>query len=225
MLYMNEWGSARHASNVAFVMSLIGIHFKDQIEWHEEAGKLAQSQINYMLGNDGNGPIIEGRPGSYVVGYGDVYPTYAHHASSNCPPYPERCDWSNFGNSAGPNHWTLYGALIGGPKTAIDDFENDREDYVTNEVTLDYNCGFTGLAAAMLMDGAPPPPATTTRDPNKTTRPTVDPTTCKKDTGVPVQNPRQTEVKPDNHEQGPMFAKFIKLYSTLFFNGSHLKNP
>ena len=40
------------------------------------------------------------------------------------------------------NPWTLYGALVGGPSTASDVFENERSNYVTNEVALDYNAGF-----------------------------------------------------------------------------------
>ena len=31
-----------------------------------------------------------------------------------------------------------------------DEFEDDRGNYVTNEVALDYNAGFTGLLAAFL---------------------------------------------------------------------------
>lgn len=45
--------------------------------------------------------------------------------------------------------YTLYGALVGGP--GIDDsYEDRRADYIKNEVTLDYNAGFTSVLAALV---------------------------------------------------------------------------
>ena len=41
------------------------------------------------------------------------------------------------------------GALVGGPDK-MDNFKNDRENYRTNEVALDYNAAYQGLMAAML---------------------------------------------------------------------------
>ena len=42
----------------------------------------AKSQIDYALGQ---GPRINGQPGSQVVGVGNNYPTHPHHGSSSCP--------------------------------------------------------------------------------------------------------------------------------------------
>ena len=47
---------------------------------------------------------------------------------------------------AGDNPNLLYGALVGGPDEN-DDYEDDREDYVHNEVATDYNAGFQGALA------------------------------------------------------------------------------
>lgn len=44
----------------------------------------------------------------------------------------------------------LYGALVGGPEELSDDFKNDRGNWVSNEVALDYNAGFQGLLAAQI---------------------------------------------------------------------------
>ena len=39
--------------------------------------------------------------------------------------------------------------MVGGPDK-MDNFKNDRENYRTNEVALDYNAAYQGLMAAML---------------------------------------------------------------------------
>ena len=111
-------------------------------------GTFAKSQLDYVLGNGPNGhPLIDGIQASLVVGHGPKSPHSPHHTASSCPPYPDACGWNNF-HSSGPNHWTLYGALCGGPRTLTDVFVNDRSDYVANEVAIDYNAGFQGLLAA-----------------------------------------------------------------------------
>lgn len=65
----------------------------------------------------------------------------------SCPNAPAVCSWDHFHTTA-PNPQILYGALIGGPDEN-DVFVNNRGDYVTNEVTIDYQAGFQG-AVAML---------------------------------------------------------------------------
>ena len=68
----------------------------------------------------------------------------------SCPTDPnETCDWSNF-NSNQPNPSTLYGALVGGPRLD-DSYDDDRTNYVTNEVACDYNAGFQGAVAGRYM--------------------------------------------------------------------------
>ena len=44
---------------------------------------------------------------------------------------------------------TLNGALVGGPDKN-DNYEDDRADYVGNEVTCDYNAGFQSAIAYLL---------------------------------------------------------------------------
>ena len=105
-------------------------------------------QLQFILGKETH-PIINGSPGSYQIGYGSNYPTEPHHAAASCGAFPETCNWNN-ALSGTPSAWVLYGALIGGPKDRVDTFENDKEDYVTNEVALDYNCGFQGLLSGII---------------------------------------------------------------------------
>ena len=138
MWFLQPWGSVRHAANAAFLFALDG------------DTKTAQGQIDYILGfGSGNTPNIDGQRGSYQVGYGSNSPTMPHHKAASCPAPPASCDWNDF-NSDQPNPWTLVGAVVGGPETATDTFTNDRGNYVTNEVTLDYNAGFQGVLAALL---------------------------------------------------------------------------
>ena len=63
----------------------------------------------------------------------------------SCPNAPANCDW-NSKNSPGPNPHVLTGALVGGPGQ-WDDYVDDRNDYVKNEVATDYNSGFQSAIA------------------------------------------------------------------------------
>ncbi|KAG8331901.1 hypothetical protein J6590_032602 [Homalodisca vitripennis] len=100
--------------------------------------RFAKQQIDYMLGSSGR---------SYVVGYGEKYPTRPHHAASSCHMMPEPCTWTEFGLDR-PNPQILYGALVSGPDEN-DFYQDKREDYVYNEVTLDYNAGFQSAVAGL----------------------------------------------------------------------------
>ena len=66
---------------------------------------------------------------------------------SSCPNKPATCDWNTY-NSPSPNAQILYGGLVGGPD-ANDNYSDDRANYITNEVTTDYNAGFQGAVAAL----------------------------------------------------------------------------
>ena len=67
---------------------------------------------------------------------------------SSCPDSPSSCGWNEF-SAPGPNPQILYGALVGGPDE-FDNFVNDRQDYIYNEVTCDYNAGFQSAVAGNL---------------------------------------------------------------------------
>jgi endoglucanase len=46
-------------------------------------------------------------------------------------------------NNVGCSYQTLYGALVGGPGKQ-DEYSDDRKNYISNEVAVDYNACFTG---------------------------------------------------------------------------------
>ncbi|KAK3855692.1 hypothetical protein Pcinc_037924 [Petrolisthes cinctipes] len=104
----------------------------------QEYRLFAEQQIHYMLGDGGR---------SYVVGFGHNPPERPHHKSSSCQDPPASCSWNDF-HSTDPNPQVLYGALVGGPNK-YDNFNDVRSDYVTNEVTCDYNAGFQSTVAGL----------------------------------------------------------------------------
>ena len=84
-----------------------------------------------------------------MVGFGVNPPVRPHHRSSSCPTTGS-CGWPQ-ASASGPNPQELTGALLGGPSGPNDQFVDNREDYITNEVTLDYNAGFQATLAGLLV--------------------------------------------------------------------------
>lgn len=131
VVYFDEWGVLRYAAGAAFSAALYA-----QVTADESARELAISQLNYISGNNEY-------ERSFVVGYGENPPQFPHHRNAD-----------NLGV-------LLSGALVGGPtqrsyfqgqgENAIEittpGYEDDLDDYVGNEVALDYNAGLVGLAA------------------------------------------------------------------------------
>jgi hypothetical protein len=136
LIWLGEWGSLRSIATVVF-----GCLQAADIGIDPVANRaLAKSQIDYILGNTGR---------SFVVGWGVNPPSRPHHRASSCPSLPAVCDPNTAANSPNPNPQTLYGALVGGPR--VDDFYEDvRQNYVLNEVALDYNAGFQSALAGMI---------------------------------------------------------------------------
>lgn len=134
LLFISKWGTLRYAANVAFVClraADLGINTA-------EYRLFAQKQIDYMLGDGGR---------SYVIGFGQNPPQRPHHASSSCKDPPASCTWTDYQSSL-PNPQVLYGALVGGPDEN-DNFSDVRSDFITNEVTCDYNAGFQSAVAGL----------------------------------------------------------------------------
>ncbi|CAG5106773.1 Oidioi.mRNA.OKI2018_I69.chr1.g2994.t1.cds [Oikopleura dioica] len=136
-IWISKWGSTRHNANAMFLLALDA---RDQ----EDFGLIQEvkGQIYYLL----NGPVIDGKTGSYLIGYGDVYPSEPHHRGSSCNGAEDFCVEGNNTEAV----WTLYGALVGGADTVTDVFINDRKNWITNEVALDYNAGFQSTLAGLI---------------------------------------------------------------------------
>lgn len=127
--WISQWGSTRYAANTAFVA---GVYADTVGDSSGTFSALATDTIDYLLGDNP-------RNASYVVGFGENSPTQPHHRSSH--------GGTNI-NESGPNDHTLFGALVGGPDKPNDfAYEDKRNNYITNEVALDYNAGFTGALA------------------------------------------------------------------------------
>nr|AOV94250.1 cellulase [Antipaluria urichi] len=138
LIFLGDWGSLRNAANSMFICleaANLGI---DADNYRTQS----KSQIDYMLGDGGH---------SYVVGFGDNYPKYAHHRSSSCPDAPAVCDWNFFGSDQ-PNAHVLEGALVGGPGQN-DDWTDTRQDAQHNEVADDYNAAFQGSLVNLIDAG------------------------------------------------------------------------
>ena len=148
MVWIQQWGPLRHASNVAFAC-LEAAKIADSRVDKEKYYQFAVNQIHYALGDTGR---------SFVVGYGTNPPQRPHHRSSSCPTNPsEDCGWDDY-NQSGPNPSILWGALVGGPG-ADDSYTDYRGDYIKNEVACDYNAGFQSALAGLKtlsLDGSLP---------------------------------------------------------------------
>jgi len=157
------WANLRYSCNAAFVMlarmnklpstnptKVLGIAF-------------AQKQVHYAMG---------GFTRSFVVGFGRTPPVRPHHAPASCPSAPATCNWEPNFSTSDPNPHVLYGAIVGGPAgpaicaradlsknygtcwygEAIDPddtYVDRRDDYVVNEVAVDYNAGLTGALVGL----------------------------------------------------------------------------
>ncbi|HEX2949427.1 MAG TPA: glycoside hydrolase family 9 protein, partial [Armatimonadota bacterium] len=148
LAWCSMWGPNRFAANTAFCAFVYSDIVQDPTlkKRYFDFGK---GQINYMLGDNPNNR-------SMVVGYGVNPPQKAHHRTSHGV-YPSAAQDSSL------SLHKLYGALVGGPDIK-DAYEDRRDNYFTNEVTCDYNAGFTGAAARLYAEygGEPfahfPPP-------------------------------------------------------------------
>ena len=65
----------------------------------------------------------------------------------SCGDRPAPCNDNNLA-APGPNPQVLYGALVGGPDQN-DFYEDERNDYVKNEVANDYNSGYQSAIAGL----------------------------------------------------------------------------
>jgi hypothetical protein len=133
LAFLNNWGSLRYSSTTAFMALLYSDTVRDYSGRYQN---FARSQIDYILGNNP-------RNSSYMVGFGNNSPLNPHHRGASGV-------WDGNVSNPTPNRHTLYGALVGGPETANDfNYQDVRNNYISNEVALDYNAGFTGALARL----------------------------------------------------------------------------
>jgi len=121
LAWRDKWGANRYAGNAAFMAMLAA----DSGIQTDKLRSWGAEQINYLLGDNRH----DGGCYSFEIGYGSKFPRHPHHR----------------GASMGHQ---LDGALVGGPDQG-DNYNDDQNDYVMNEVACDYNSGFQGALAAL----------------------------------------------------------------------------
>ena len=134
LAYFDSWGCARYAQTSAFITAVAC----DTVLKNTDTSAYVnfyENQINYVLGDNPSGQ-------SYVVGYGDKPAVNAHHRTAHS-------SWKNDIYTPVQNRHMLYGALVGGPNQD-GSYEDDRNNYINNEVATDYNAGFTAILCKML---------------------------------------------------------------------------
>jgi len=135
LAWRDQWGPNRYAANTAFISVMAKQYGLISDDW-------AKGQVDYMLGNNPKGI-------SYAIGYTGYYPQRPHHRAASCPAdINQPCSWDDYNRDA-PNPNVLIGALVGGPDQN-DEYNDDRADYISNEVACDYNAGWQGALAGLV---------------------------------------------------------------------------
>ena len=134
LVFIDSWGCARYAETAGFITAVAC----DTILKNTNTAayeSFYETQMNFVLGDNKSGH-------SYVVGYGENAPRNAHHRTA-------AGSWKNDVYTPVLNRHILYGALVGGPN--LDgSYEDDRNNYINNEVATDYNAGFTALLCKLV---------------------------------------------------------------------------
>ena len=137
LAFLVKWGSLPLTANTSFVAFVYSDWLRDaqgDSAKTERYSNFAVSQINYILGQN---PSRR----SYMIGYGENYPQNPHHRTAHG-------SWLNSVKNPQQTRNLLMGALVGGPD-GEENWQDDRNDWVLNEVGVTYNAGLTGALAKM----------------------------------------------------------------------------
>ncbi|KAJ1427091.1 Six-hairpin glycosidase superfamily [Sesbania bispinosa] len=107
----------------------------------------AKTQIDYILGKNP-------QKMSYIVGFGNHYPTHVHHRGASIPnnkvKYSCEGGWK-WRDTSKPNPNTIVGAMVAGPDKH-DGFHDVRTNYYYTEPTLAGNAGLVAALVALSGD-------------------------------------------------------------------------
>lgn len=137
LIYVHTWGCCRYAASTGFIVAVACDTVLADDGSVSDYKKFYETQINYILGDNPNNQ-------SYVVGYGENAPKNPHHRTAHG-------SWKNAEADPETSRHTLYGALVGGPNQD-GTYEDDRGNYINNEVATDYNAGYTALLCKMISE-------------------------------------------------------------------------
>lgn len=132
--WAETWGCLRYAETAGFIAAVACdtvLKDKDVSAYT----KFYEEQIDFALGDNPDNF-------SYVCGFGENSPKNPHHRTAHG-------SWKNDESTPTISRHTLYGALVGGPNED-GSYEDDRGNYINNEVATDYNAGFTALLCKMI---------------------------------------------------------------------------
>ncbi len=126
-LFLDKWGSARLNTSMQFTALVASKNSNaDYTNW-------CKGQMNYILGQNPKNTC-------FVVGYASNSASKPHHRA---------CSGTSTSEDESPSKYVLVGALVGGPTDEGGSYQDSRNDYVCNEVAVDYNAGFVGAAAGL----------------------------------------------------------------------------
>ncbi len=132
LAWLDQWGALRYATTTAYLALVYADSDACPADMKTAYNDFAKSQIDYALGSSGR---------SYVIGYGENSPQNPHHRTAHGA-------YSNNISEPAETQHILFGALVGGPDSN-DNYTDDRNNYINNEVACDYNAGFTGALAKL----------------------------------------------------------------------------
>ncbi|MBY9005435.1 MAG: glycoside hydrolase family 9 protein [Candidatus Lokiarchaeota archaeon] len=132
---VNSWGTLRYSSAEA-LMALVYYKYSGNIVYRD----FAASQMNYILGSN---PLER----CYIVGLYENSAKHPHHRAAH------GSETLSMNDPLEHKH-VLHGALVGGPDQT-DAHNDETSDYVSNEVTIDYNAACVGAFAAMRREFGP----------------------------------------------------------------------
>ncbi|KAL3618016.1 hypothetical protein CASFOL_038337 [Castilleja foliolosa] len=153
LIYTREWNNMQYPASAAFLLAVYSdylsksnsvIKCPDAQIHSQDLLNFAKSQADYILGNNP-------RSISYLVGYGQNYPTHVHHRGASITSISSL--QSSVGCVEGFETWykrslanpnIIHGALVGGPN-ANDEFSDDRSNYEQTEPTLTGTAPLIGL--------------------------------------------------------------------------------
>ncbi len=139
---LNSWGSTRHNTllQLAALVTDKNMETTNYQAW-------CKSQMAYILGN--NSIASNGNSSTcFVAGFASNSSKYPHHRAASGYASGETRDNSKYDTDG----HVLLGALIGGPNANggyVDKMDGEDLVWQTNEVTIDYNAGLVGAAAAL----------------------------------------------------------------------------
>ncbi len=137
--HFSGWGSLQYATATA----LVGLYY-NAISDDENAYTFGKDIIDFCLGTHDNLNGDAPKNFSFVTDYNELdggSPQYPHHRAAFGKGDKAGTLWSQEANNPGsvPYEHKLVGALVGGPQEECASYEDNIENYYTNEVCIYYN--------------------------------------------------------------------------------------